>query len=281
MKKKLHIMFILGLSIPLASCDKDTKDINLSASNEIILIVKDPLAEAQAQTKTTALSTLPSSLYLAGTTGSGTTQSEKWSPESMSVSSSKISTGYYQTATATAYNYYLSNLAMTFSASGYTIVADGSTTDAIAGIASAETSVTPSVTMDHIFARTGSISISSTNGYTLSDVTYQLASKGENTGTKGTYNICTKAWSGTTALASQSITTSSDLYLIPGKYTLTVSGTETLGDYFQSFSVSTDIKLVAGKINNIAINRTGTGAIQIVISSTITAWGSTTLTPSI
>ena len=274
-----RILFIIAAIISLASCNKEANDIAVGEPQEIVISLEDGSMDIDVYTKTTALSTLPSSLYLAGTTGSGTTQSEKWSPESMSVSSSKISTGYYQTATATAYNYYLSNLAMTFSASGYTIVADGSTTDAIAGIASAETSVTPSVTMDHIFARTGSISISSTNGYTLSDVTYQLASKGENTGTKGTYNICTKAWSGTTALATQSITTYSELYLIPGEYTLTVSGIETVGDYQNTFTGSKDITLVGGKVNSVTITRTGQGADEklISVSVSLNSWGNNSI----
>ena len=121
----------------------------------------------------------------------------------------------------------------------------------------------------------------SCSGYTLTNVTYKLKSKGTTTGTKGTYNIYSGSWSSTTALSETTITSSSDLYLIPGTYTLTVSGTRTKGDFTNTFSGSVDINIVAGKTHAISATITGDPAVQIVVSTTLTAWSSTTLTPSI
>ena len=278
--KKTILFTILICLITSISCNKDILEIGANIPEIVINVVEGSIT-ADVTTKTTAVSSIPSSLYFAGTTGTGTSQTNKWSSTSKTVSSGKITTGYYQTATATAYNYYLSNLAMTFAASGCTITADGTSIDAIVGVTKASTSTTPSVTLNHIFARTGSISCSSSNGYTLSNVTYKLKSKGSTTGTKGTYNIYNDSWSSVTALSETAITSSSDLYLIPGTYTLTVSGTETLGDFSHTFTASTDITLTAGKINGIAVKRTGTGATQIVVTTTLNSWGTTTLSPTI
>ena len=280
MNKKLHVLLLLAFGASAISCNKDMTDVDLSGSKEIVLTVKDPLIEAQVTTKTTAITTLPTSLYLAGTTGT-TSQTKKWDSVSKTVSSGKISTGYYQTATATSYNYYLSNVAITYASGGNTITADGTSLDVVAGVAKGSTSTTPSVTLNHIFARTGTLSATSSSGYTLSNLSYKLKSNGTNTGTKGTYNIYTGAWSSVTALSEQSITSSSNLFLTPGSYTLTVSGTMTKGDYSSSFSGSVAVTLVAGKVNNINASISGGGATEIVVSTTLTSWGTTTLTPTI
>lgn len=278
MKKTLFILSAIVLAV---SCDKETSTPVAGKPQEIIIAVEGDGISAEVETKTSAVTSL-STAYYAATTGTiGSSETSKYGSTSASVSSGKISTGKYQTATATSYNWYISNCAMTFGQSGSTITADGTAIDAVAGYTAANNTTTPSVTLDHIFARTGTLTISATNSYVISSVTYKLKSKGTNTGTKGTYNIYSKAWSSCTALSEQTITSSSDLYLIPGSYTLTVSGTEKLGDYTHTFSASTDITLVAGKQNNIAVKRTGTGATQIVVTTTLTSWGSTTLSPSI
>lgn len=274
--------FFAILSFVAISCNKDNIQQNImSAPEEIVITVDGGSLDADVQTRTTALSSVPTSLYFGTTTGSGSAQVLKWDSQSKSVSSGKMSTGYYQTATPTAYNYYLANSAMTFGSSGFSVTVDGTKTDAIVGKTMNTNSVAPSVAMNHIFARLGSLSCTSSNGYSLSGLSYKLKSKDSTTGTKGTYNIGTGAWSGTTTLSEQTVTSSSDLYLVPGTYTLTVSGTESLGDYSHTFSASTDVTLTGGKINAIAAKRTGTGAQGITVSVTLASWGSTTLTPSI
>ena len=276
-----RILLILTSFAVITACNKELSSSDFQEPQEIVINIDGTQIEADVTTKTTAVSSVPSKLYFAGTTGSSTSQTSKWTSVEKTVSSNKISTGYYQTATATSYNYYLSNCAMTFSASGCTISADGSTNDVIAGVAKSSTSTTPSVTLDHVFARTGTLS-ATCSGYTLSNLSYKLKTNGTNTGTKGTYNIYTGAWSSTTTLSEQTITNSSDLYLIPGSYTLTISGTRSKGDFSKSFTGSVPVTLVGGKINNISATITGGDqATEIIISTSLTAWGTTTLNPSI
>lgn len=276
-----RILLILTSFAVIIACNKELSSSDFQEPQEIVINIDGTQIEADVTTKTTAVSSMPSKLYFAGTTGSSTSQTSKWTSVEKTVSSNKISTGYYQTATATAYNYYLSNCAMTFSASGHTITADGTSLDVIAGVAKSNTSTAPSVTLDHVFARTGTLS-ATCSGYTLSNLSYKLKTNGTNTGTKGTYNIYTGAWSSTTTLSEQTITNSSDLYLIPGSYTLTISGTRSKGDFSKSFTGSVPVTLVGGKINNISATITGGDqATEIIISTSLTAWGTTTLNPSI
>lgn len=280
MKTLSYLIPVLAIAATVVSCNKEQiqADHSGSSSQEIVLSVAEE--GLSVETRATAISTLPGSLYLSATTGT-TSQVSKWPSQSVTVSSGKINTGKYQTATPTSYNYYLSNEQMAFAAGGCTISASN-TTDIIVGLTKGSTSTTPSVTMNHIFARTGSVKCESGNEMTLSNLSYKIQSKsGSSTGTKGTYNIYTGEWSSATALSSTTLTSSSDMYLIPGTYTFTVSGTASIGDYSKSFTASADVALQAGKINNIQATYDAAVPDGIVISVTLTPWGNVTLTPEV
>jgi len=78
-----------------------------------------------------------------------------------------------------------------------------------------------------------------------------------------------------TKLTSETaITSTSDMYLIPGTYTIKVSYTLTKGDYSQSFTKTGTVSLTMGKVNNISCTAIGGGASEIVLSVSLTAWGS-------
>ena len=271
---KKSIVYLMAVAAVLASCNKEAAPVAAPESadglQEIVLNVDGKGLDLSVDTKTTAVSAVPGSLYWGATTGTST-EAAKWASASATVSSSKISTGKYQTATPTAYNYYVSNVKMSVKAN--TTVSASNTTDVICGRAASTDSATPSVTLNHIFARTGTINTTTSDG-TLSDISYKLVSKGSNTGTAGTYSLKTGAWSSVTALDATTVTGSSDLYLIPGTYTLQVTATYTRGDYTTgSVTKSGDITLTAGKINNIAVTWPIAGT-QIVISVSLTAWSS-------
>lgn len=257
----------------LVSCKKEnvSKE-DTPSTGEIILSVEDDSIPVEVSTKTSAVTSMPSSLYWGATTGSGS-ETAKWSSASASVSASKISTGKYQTASPTTYNYYLSNLSMSVGANT-TVTATGGTsgTDVICGRASSS-SATPSVTLGHIFARTGSLTLSAPSGYTATSVTWQIVKSGANTGTSGTYNLRTGAWSSCSGLASNtSITGSSDIYVVPGVYTITCSFTLTKGDFTKSYTETANVTLAAGKINNITATTTTDEAVQVSFSVSVSAW---------
>lgn len=264
----------MAVAAVLASCNKEAAPVaapeTADGLEEVVLNVDGEGLDLSVDTKTTAVSAVPGSLYWGATTGTST-EAAKWASASATVSSSKINTGKYQTATATAYNYYVSNVNMSVGAN--TTVSASNTTDVICGRAASTSSTTPSVTLNHIFARTGTINTTTSAG-TLSNISYKLVSSGSNTGTAGTYNLKSGAWSSATALAATTVTGSSDLYLIPGTYTLQVTATYTRGDYTTgSVTKSGNITLTAGKINNINVTWPTAGT-EIVISVSLTAWSS-------
>ena len=273
MKRFLYISLIT--LVATTACQKGILDDTISSQEIVISVDASPISST-VTTKTSEITSIPSSLYFAGTKGSSSSQTSKWSSVSKTVSSGKISTGYYQTNPATAYNYYLSNMPMTVTTSGCTISADGTATDVLVGITTGSSSVTPSVKLNHLFARTGTLSVTSSTGYTISNLSVTIQSN-SGAGYKGTYNIYTGGWSNVTGLSATTLTSSSDRYLIPGSYKITVSCTRTLGTYSASFSGSTDITLVGGHKNNISISLTGDPATPIVATANITAWGTTTL----
>ena len=272
-KLKLYAapLLILGFA---ASCAKSVEPEN-QTPKEIVLCVGGDTIDMQVQTKTTAITTVPSSLYYSMTTGTlGSEETSKKGSTSGNVGSGKIATGVYQTLTSTFYNYYVSNAAITFAASGSTISAVN-TTDVIAGkVTSKETN--PSVKLDHVFARTGTLTLNTQSGYTLSNVSWKIESS--TAGTGGIYNIANGRWSSVTKLSSTAITKDSDMYLVPGDYTLSVTYTLSKGDWNQTFNKKATVTLVAGKVNNITGTASGGNASEISITVTLTEWGTNNIT---
>lgn len=271
-KLKLYAapLLILGFA---ASCAKSVEPENQNPK-EIVLCVGGDTIDMQVQTKTSAITSVPSTLNYSMTTGTIGSETSKIESASGNVGSGKIATGVYQSLTPTSYNYYVSNAAITFAASGSTISAVN-TTDVIAGkVTSKETN--PSVKLDHVFARTGTLTLNTQSGYTLSNVSWKIESS--TAGTGGTYNIAKNIWTSVTALSSTSLTGSSDLYLVPGDYTLSVTYTLTMGDWKQTFTKKATVTLVAGKVNNISGTASGGNASEISITVTLTAWGQNDIT---
>lgn len=264
-------LLITGLA---AGCAKSVEPEN-QHPQQIVLCVGDDTIDMDVQTKATAITAIPSTLYFSVTTGeSGSSETQKTASAQVSPASGKIATGLYQTVNATSYNYYVSNCPISFAASGSTVSASN-TTDVIAGTVTSNTT-SPSVTLDHIFARTGNLTLNTQDGYTLSVISWKIASV--TGGISGTYNIAKKTWSSLTPLASTSIKGSSDMYLVPGSYTLTVSYTLTKGDWTQNFTKSASVTLVGGKINNISGTASGGAASAISLTVSLTPWGSNNIT---
>lgn len=273
MKKNIYFIILIAFSaLSFAACKKQQPlDNSPVSTEEIVLGLKD--FEATVDTKATAVTSIPSSLYWGASTGSLGSETAKWSAASASVSTNSISTGKYQTLSPTTYNYFVANQTFSVSTSCTMTVANNNT-DVICGKVSSS-STTPSVTLNHIFARTGSFTLNTQTGYSLSNVSWSIVSKGSVTGTAGTYNLSSDTWtSRSAALASSAVTSSSDLYLLPGEYTITCNYTLTKGDWTNTFSKTADITLVKGKVNNVTATAIGGNASEIVIGLSLTAWGS-------
>ena len=287
--KKIVLSFICGAmaAVCLIGCSK-VNDVVVEPSsddNEVVLWVDD--FNVSVDTKVTAVTSVPSSLYWCSTTGTLGDTSEKaaWvekTTTSVSVTSNKINTGHYQTASPTSYNYYVSSAAITAPASGtagsITISVPDNTKDIVCGKTGGNNTTAPSVALGHIFARTGTLTMNTQSGYTISGVSWKISGGG----TKGTYNITSGAWNvdSSSKLTNTALTSSSDLYLAPGSYTISCTYTLAKGEYSKQFTKSATVTLEAGKINNITGTASGGNASEIVLSVTVTDWVSKTLEPT-
>ena len=260
------------------SCKKASTDADdVRAVGDMIVLYLDDTIDAFVDTKAVSeVTTIPSNLYWAATSGSGTSETQKFANSYSSVSSSKINTGKYQTATASTYNYYVSNAFLNVGADTYVSASGGTDgTDVICGRVSSS-SATPSITMGHIFARTGTLSLSAPSGYTVSGTpSWSIMKSGTNTGTAGTYNLRTGAWSSVSGLTSYtSFNSSSDMYLIPGTYSIKVQFTLTRGNFSKEYTQTGSITVAAGNKYNITASTSSAEAVQVVFTTSVTAWTS-------
>ncbi len=283
--KKIFIYFSILLgAFAAVSCNKAEQPLYYDEPTEIVfnLGTGDDF-HLDVDTKATAITSIPASLYWGATTGTKGASGEavKWSAASASVSSSSIATGQYQNATPVTYNFYLMNANFTVAADGGTAISNlQNTTDYIYGVATSN--ATPvAVTLNHVFARTGTLTMNTQSGYTISGVSWTIIGKSTVNGTKGTFNLASGSWTAaaTKLTSATAITSSSDMYLIPGTYTIACTYTLTKGDWSQTFTKSADVTLQMGKINNITGTATGGAASEISLNLTLTAWGSQSHTP--
>lgn len=276
--RNLRYLLPAAVAVVLFSCNKSKEIPYYDTPTEIVLIVDDENSlHGSVETKTSEISSVPGALYWGATTGSGGSQSTKWSSAYSGVSGGAIYTGRYQTASATSYNYYISNVNMSIGAN--TTVYATNDTDVVVGYTAGSSSTNPSVNLYHVFARTGSISITTTNG-TFYPSSYSIAGYSSINGTAGTYNIRTGEWSSVSQLGSTGISSSSDYYLIPGTYTISVYGTYVRGDYSWTGTKSGTVTLTGGKVNNISMTWPDMGT-EIVVSVSLTGWSSQTVNGSV
>ena len=159
----------------------------------------------------------------------------------------------------TVYDFYVSNFPFDLSpASSNILNVTQNNYDVLVGYRSAsgndfENGV--NMQLEHIFAKTGTLSFPDTDVYEFTNLTWRIIGKGALTGTRGSYNMATGEWiSATTPLSSYyTITSSSNYYVIPGVYTIKVNGRirSKVSGKTEDFEVVSDVNLLKGKRNNI------------------------------
>lgn len=241
------------------SCSKEMRD-------EIILSLGELDVEVDVVpgTKATPVTSLASTtLYWGATTGGDVAGSAgetvKYITESTTTSSGAvIATGKYQTATPTAYNWYICNVPFTTSENTALSVADNGT-DIVVGRLFGSSSSTPSVNLNHIFARVCSVTVDAASGYTVSAISVSMTPK-----TSGTYSMRSLSWTSAvdgaaTGIANDSVgTKSNDIWVVPGDYTITIDWTAQIGNYTKTFSgVTRTVSILQNKTNNMTITLGG------------------------
>lgn len=186
-----------------------------------------------------------------------------------------VSTGKYWPLGA-VYDYMVSNVPF-FTGTG--VIAASNDIDVVVGTMPGVRDNSCNVDMKHIFARTSSLTLDTQAGYEISEIVWKIKSKGEESGTAGHYTIGSGwAANSTAPLEEREFSGTSDLYLIPGTYTVTVSYTLTKGDYRESFTRSADISLYEGCLNSIKGSAVGGNAVGLSLSVTVEPWGANDIT---
>ena len=286
MKKTVFFLSTLALLGTMA-CNKFDAPVAVpeEAGSEITLGVLPEGIDMNVDTKATAVTAVPSTLYWGATTGTigNAAEAKKWAAASASVSSSKIKTGKYQTATPTAYNYYVANQTFTIPATGASTMTATNTTDVIYGKIGAQTATSVTgIALKHIFSRTGTLTGTAVSGSTVSNVSWKIVGSSTINGTAGTFNLTTGAWTAASTKLSTAttLTSSSDMYLIPGTYTITVTYTISKGDASKTLTRSGNVTLVMGKKNNISctLDWGGSEPSEIELGVTLEDWGTNNIT---
>lgn len=260
------------------ACQKEScTDRQSEEGREIVFNLCGEGIDFDVQTRATEVTSVSTVYWEALNNSSGTVVHEV---SSYSVSSGKVSTGKYWPYESVSYLYRVANVPFTTSTGEISATND---TDIVIGDysnVSYDAYSSCNITLGHIFARTGTLTLNAKDDYIISDVSWTIKSYGRDSGTAGTYTFG-KGWgsSATTSLTEQAITSSSDLYLIPGSYTLTATYTLTKGLYTHTFTKSAEVSLTMGCVNSITGTVSG-NASEISFSVSVKAWESKTLTPT-
>ena len=272
---KKYIAYISAVFILLVVVSCVQKECMPSEGKELVIGVAGLSSVSVSETKATAVTSLPSTLYWGATSGTrgAIGETRKWNASSGSVVGSTLPTGQFVTVPEVL-NYYVSNHSFTVPATGNITMAVDNSMDVVAGwTASATDSNTPSVTLNHIFARTGTLTLNLPYGYSASGVSWSIKGNGALTGTAGTYNLSTGAWTASSAsLDYTTITSGSDLYLLPGDYDVKITFTATRGGFSKTYTQVGTVTMEAGKRNNITASSSSDDSTEIIISLSLTPW---------
>lgn len=276
-----RMFYIIGLGLVVLSCEKQEGSGPISpepmpeveAAKEVVFTLEE--GDQQQDTKVTPVTSLSGqTVYYSVTTGTpGSSESVAHSGSSTFVSN-PVSTGYY-VASGPSRRFYVSNVTPSYSSYRVSITATNDTDIVVGYSNTASTSV--SLTLGHIYARIGELSMTKQAGYdSIDGISWQIRRANSNGGTAGTYYPDSGSWSGCSGLASDTgIVSGSDLYVIPGSYIISCSYTLHKGAIAESITATATVDMVAGQVNNIYGTAVGGHAVEVTFSVTTAPWGTT------
>ena len=285
------VILLLSALVGLMACNQNGLDPTAGKQDgKIRFVAGGPAVTATVSTKATAVTATDlntNGFKVNAVAGSAGADTEVWSNQLFEKVEDAWEQDKWWPNSDGSYRFYATyptSYAMTFAAGGPTISASNAHDIICAYAASPTYKSVNTLSFDHIFARLSTVTVSMVSPYTISNMSIMITPK-----VSGTYNLYTGAgqtdgtgWSSTvegsatniaTAAFSEGVsTTSNDIYLVPGTYTLSATWTATKDNYTQTFTNKTvDVDLVAGKTNNIAASLTGDGT-EIQFNVSVTAW---------
>ena len=275
--KNLYRIFALSalVGFSFTGCSVIEQDVKSSEPICIEFLESSP-ASYSVETKTSAVTTL-SSVYVSATQGSTVPDTFAFENEEFSGPMSGMTGDAYWPRRDGEYKFFASNVEL-----DGTSVSASNTTDVVVGKLTSPTYKRKnSITLEHIFSRLYSVNVIAESGYTITNVNISITPK-----TGGDYDIKTDSWSNLVTgsainlVSSTPGTSTPDLYLVPGSYTVNASWTATIGDYTEDIvAESLEFTFEAGNKNTIEFTLGG-NAVLLSYKMGIVPWGSETVTPN-
>lgn len=285
MKKILSFVMMAAVAaVAVVSCNKQPVGVDVLAQDEIVFSFEDEAATRATEVTTSNLS----SLNVSATTGTSS-ETAVFTSAAFTKQSNKWKGGKYWPASDQSYHFYASNAALTHTSSGNTVSPSNANTDIVVGyLASPTYKSENALTLGHIFAQIGTVTVNAPSGYTVSGIKITVQPK-----TSGTYNLKSGSWTSRgsagsaqyiagTASTGLSITTAGgsvnggdkDLWLVPDTYTLTATYVLSIGDYTSSTITKTSsVALTQGANNNITATLPASDDVsEITFTVTVTPW---------
>lgn len=274
---KKYLIIISAFALAFVSCNKQLETVPTLDGDEIAFRLEANI-DADVQTRATVEdgNTL-SVLYISATSGNNDTpvftnaQFQK-TGSGNNVLWKGVEQKLWPSTDNPNYHFYACNVQM----NGLTVTPTNTNTDIVYDyLASPTPKTTNTLTLNHIFARVGTVRMLAPEGYTISNMSMTIQPI-----VGGTFNLKTEQWtsrgsnqSATLILpkagtnpATVSISTPggsvtsavNDLWLVPANnYQLTVTYTIAKGDYSKQFTKSTTVELFQGVVNNIVPRTVG------------------------
>lgn len=284
--KRIPIVYLCLLAA-LASCSKQNVTPAPSGDEDLVPIIFNVSGlDTEVETKTSELTELNTFNVLC-TTGSAGSETSVWSIPSVNKNGMEYNTGKYWPITNPSYNFYASNVGMTFKSQGSVITPSGMDTDIVVAYrANAQYKTTNNLTFRHIFSRIGNVTVQSPEGYEAYDVSITITPRVAN-GTTTVYDIRNNTWSNAVDGSVQTIcnvadaTVLNDIWLVPGDYSLSATYSLRKGEWVDTAIKKTaPVNLQIGKVNNITCTLPAGNASEIVFNVTLEPWVQKSVTAS-
>ncbi len=158
--------------------------------------------------------------------------------------------GMYWPSDDPSYHFYASNIQLQTTGSTYHLLTCPADQDVVyAYNASPAHRQVNSLAFNHVYGRIGTVSISVPDGYTAT-----LTSAAITASKSGTFNVKTGSWASASTAQSISLSSSNDVWIVPGTYEMSATFTLSDGKTTQKgITRSGSVTISANKVNNIAV----------------------------
>ena len=284
---KRHLPVFAAVLALLAACNKS--EAPCSYSPELIVLWADGLFIADVVTKVAEVTSL-NDFYVTVTKGTVDSETTVWDNVHFTDTGSTPTTytgGKYWPIQNLNYHFFAANVPMQAATAQGTKVSATNDTDIVSThIKFPAFQSRNTLVFEHIFARIGNVIVTPADGYTITDLSISIAP-----GTGGIYDIRqgyaksdATGWSdivtGSPVVISGSTcpsTNNADLYLVPGKYTLTASWKAKRDEYERTYTNKTvTVTLKKNNINHINAVLGG-DATEITMSVLFNEWNTNTV----